>query len=243
MGYCTRANIELVLAQSLTSATSRGVDGLGSLVPLIDVGNTLDNNLITNDVVDFYIQLADSETDATLSQLYKTPFCQTADFETVLFADIDDHNLSIVLEETCPLSVGDSVILTDGTNKEKHTIDNILTPTMFGTEDEIGFDFPAETRVIRVSYPDPIRYISARMSAATIYDKYFSAEVSPGTSKYGQYLREIARQDLNNILSGRTILHGQERIGRRFYNPTLVEQYGLPMGTDPIRDIDQLTKG
>jgi len=243
MGYCTRSDIELVIAQSLTSSTSQSLDGLGSLVPLINVGNVFDNNLITNDTTNFYIQLADSEINGILSQLYKTPFCQTSDFETVLFASLDEHNVNIVLEETCPLSVGDTIVLSDGTNQEKHTIDAIIAPTMFSVADDIGFDFLADTRVIRVSYPDPIRYVSARLSSATIYDKYFSAEVSPGTSKYGQYLREIARQELNNILNGRTILHGQDRIGRRFYNSTLVEQYGLPLGTDPVRDLDQLTKG
>jgi hypothetical protein len=175
--------------------------------------------------------------------LYRVPFCQTADFETTLFANIDEHSLNIVLEEVCPLSVGDVVILTDGTNEERHTIDNVLTTTMFGTELEIGFDFVAGARLIRVSYPDPIRYISARLSSSVIYDKYFSAEVSPGTSRYGQYLREIAYQELNNVLNGRTILHGQERIGRRFYNPNLVEQYGLPLGGDPARDMNELTRG
>jgi hypothetical protein len=243
MGYSNRADIELVIAQSLTSATSQTTNGLGTLSSLLNVGNVLDNNLVTNDVLDYYIQLADSEIDGALSQLYKTPFCQVADFESVLFADMDDHNTNIVLEERCPLTIGDTVILTNGTVTETHIIDVIIVPTMFGTADEIGFNFAADTRIIRISYPNPVRYISARLSSATIYDKYFSAEVSPSTSKYGQYLREITRQEINNILNGRTILHGQERIGRRFYNPTLVEQYGLPLGSDPVRDIDQLTKG
>jgi hypothetical protein len=243
MGYSTRSDIELVLAQSLTSATSTTVDGLSSTASLLNVGNTLDNNLVTNNVIDFYIQLADSEIDSVLSQLYKTPFCQVADFEDVLFAAIDDHNPYIVLEETCPLAVGDIVLLTDGTTTERHTIQDIVAPTMFNAVLEIGFDFPVDTRIIRVSYPAPLRFASARLSAATIYDKYFSAEASPSTSKYGQALREIVRQELNNVLNGRTILHGQERIGRRFYNPNLSEQYGLPLGGEPNRDLDQLTKG
>ncbi|MBD3228227.1 MAG: hypothetical protein GF329_08555 [Candidatus Lokiarchaeota archaeon] len=70
--------------------------------------------------------------------------------------------------------------------------------------------------------------MSARWSAATIYEKYFMAEASPSQSEYGKWLRGLVRADINNILNGRTILHGAHRIGRRFYNPTLDDQYGLP---------------
>jgi hypothetical protein len=51
---------------------------------------------------------------------------------------------------------------------------------------------------------------------------------APNKSEYGQYLRQMARVDINNILNGRTILHGQQRIGRRFYNANLVDRYSLP---------------
>jgi hypothetical protein len=33
---------------------------------------------------------------------------------------------------------------------------------------------------------------------------------------------------MDNILNGRTILHGQHRIGRRFYNANLADRYALP---------------
>ena len=126
--------------------------------------------------------------------------------------------------------VGDEVILLGDGQEERHIIGEVISSMVFATEDEIGYFFPADTRVVRVSYPDPIRFISARKAAATLYDKYFSAEASPSTSKFGEYLRDLATTDISMILNGTIILHGQHKIGRRFYNPNLVEQYALPSG-------------
>jgi hypothetical protein len=230
MGYCSRTDIEKIIAQALTSATSATPAGLNSTASLLNIGNTLDNNLITDSTVDSYIQLGDSEIDANLSELYKTPFVEKVDLDTVLYSAVNEYNDYIVLEEVYPLTQGDVVILIDGSIKETHTINEIISNTVFGTEYDIEYDFPAGSRVIRVSYPDPIRWVSARLSAANIYDKYFASESSPNTSEFGNSLREMARADLNNITNGTTILHGQQRIGRRFYNPNLVDQYGLPRG-------------
>jgi hypothetical protein len=243
MGYCSKSDIENVIAQALTSATSSTTDEFGTLANLLNVGNVIDNNLITDTIVNAYIQIADREIDATLSQLYKTPLNELANLENRLFSAIDEYNEYIVLESAVPLSPGDIIILISGTHEERNEIDEVIDATTFSTVSPIQYHFPIGTRVIRVSYPDPIRFISARQSAANIYDKYFSSESSPNTSKFEQYLREIARQELNNILNGRTILHGQERIGRRFYNANLVEQYDLPRSAEGAKDIDNLTKG
>ena len=75
-----------------------------------------------------------------------------------------------------------------------------------------------------------MRFISARLAAANIYDKYFSSESSPNVSNFGESLRGLAYDRLNDVLNGTIIIHGQQRIGRRFYNPNLVDQYALPSG-------------
>jgi len=87
---------------------------------------------------------------------------------------------------------------------------------------------------------DPIRFISARKAAATLYDKYFASESSPNVSKFGEYLRGLADTDINNILNGTIILHGQHRIGRRFYNGNTADQYGLPSGGTGSKDMRQM---
>ena len=231
MGYCTETDITKTIAQALTSATAQTTDDLGALGNLMNVGNTLDKNLISTDNINYYIQLADSEIDGVLSQLYSTPCCEKVDFETELFSPMDPSaNVYIVIEKYCPLAAGDIIILTDGTNEERHEIDAVIGGDTFSTVDPVQVSFATGTRILRVAYPTPIRFVSARIASANIYDKYLSAESSPNTSQFGENLRSLAYDRLNDILSGTIILHGQHRIGRRFYNPNIVEQYSLPNG-------------
>ena len=240
MGYCTETDITNIIAQSLTSATSQNVDNLTNLGDLMNIGNTLDKNLISDEKVNFYIQLADQEIDGLLSQLYEAPFCETVDFETSLYSGISEYNDIIILERACPLSVGDIILLKFGTTEERHEIETVLTPSTFETVDMIQYFFPADSRILRVSYTPPLRFISARLASANIYDKYFSAESSPNVSTFGDKLRELANEKLNDILNGTIIMHGQQRIGRRFYNPNLVEQYALPNGGKMSKDYKQI---
>jgi hypothetical protein len=231
MGYCTETDITRTIAQALTSATANTTDSLGTYGDLINIGNTLDKNLVTTDNVNYYIQLADSEIDATLSMLYRTPFCEKVDFETELYSDLDPSNNNyIVLEKYCPLAAGDIFLITDGTNEERHVISEVIGGDTFETVTDIQYSFQSGSRILRVTYPPPLRFISARLASANIYDKYFSAESSPNTSQFGNMLRDLATGRLNDILNGSIILHGHMRIGRRFYNPNLVDQYNLPSG-------------
>jgi len=240
VAYCNETDITRTIAQSLTSATTQTTDGLGTLSNLLNVGKVLDNNLVTSDIVDYYIQLADSEIDGGLSELYRTPFCEIVDFETATYSAMDEYNDSIVLEKPCPLAAGDVVLLKSGSIEERHTIDEVLTPSTFSTVSEIQYLFPEDTRILRVTYPKPIRFISARLASANIYDKYFTAESSANVSTFGEKLRELAYTRLNDILNGSTILHGVHRIGRRFYNGNLVDQYSLPTGGTIPKDYKQV---
>ena len=231
MGYCTETDITKTIAQALTTATAQTTDDLGSFGNLLNVGNTLDKNLVSTDNINYYIQLADSEIDGVLSELYLTPFCEKVNFETVLFSPMDpSSNVHIVVEKYCPIAAGDIILLTDGANEERHVINEVIGGNTFSTVDPVQVSFAADTRILRVSYPAPIRFVSARIASANIYDKYLSSESSPNTSKFGETLRTLAYERLNDILSGAIILYGQHRIGRRFYNPNLVDQYSLPNG-------------
>jgi hypothetical protein len=237
MGYCTETDITKTIAQSLTTATADTPNDFGSYNSLINVGNTFDRNTIPSETVEYYIQLADSEIDGLLSQLYVTPFCEKVDFESTLYSGIDEYNPYIVLERKCPLAAGDVVALVHKTVEERHEIDAIVATATFSTVSEIAYYFPeGTTRVLRLTFPPPLRFISARLAAAAIYDKYFTAESSANVSKFGDALRAIAYDRLNDILGGRIILHGQQRIGRRFYNPNLVDQYGLKNEGDITRN-------
>jgi len=237
MGYCTRIDIENIIAQSLTSATAPTPDSITSTSSLLNIGNTFNRNLVTYDVIDSYIRIADSEIDATLSELYRTPLEEKVDVEASLFSPIYEHNSYLILDKIIPLTAGDQIIIVDGDVQERHVISEIVSESTYSTEEEIQYDFPADSRVVRVTFPSPLRWISARLSAASIYDKYFAAESSPNTSTFGKLLRDLAQSDLQNILNGIIILHGGLRIGRRFWNPNLADQYSIPKGGSLSKDM------
>lgn len=237
MGYCNIVDITNTIAQALTSATAPTPNDFGTLSNLINIGNTLDKNLIPDATVNYYIQMSDSEIDSLLSEVYKTPFLETVTLEANLYSDVDEHNLFIVTESNCPLVAGDEVLLKYENNVERHIINKVEGIGVFSTVNDIGFFFPEGTRILRVAYPSPLKLISARLSAGAIYDKYFSSEASPNMSKFGETMRKLAYDSINDVLNGRIILHGQHRIGRRFYNSNLVDQYGLP------REGDSTNKG
>lgn len=229
MGYSTVILVERILAQALTSSSPQD---LVAPVDLLKIGNTRDSNLVPESIVEQYILWADEDINAAVNELYKTPLCEKADFETVLYSDINEYNQYIITEKGCPWYPGDIIILNDGINEERHIIREVvdlINRNVFLTEEPIIYHFKASnTRVIRIKYPEPVTLISARLAAANIYDKYLMSQSAPNKSEYGQYLRQLARVDLNNILNGRTILHGEHRIGRRFYNANLVDRYSLP---------------
>lgn len=227
MGYCNRRQVEIVLAQTLTSATNRVVNG--AKVPLIGFGNSLDPNTVPTSTVDEYIKMADEEIDGMLSEMYEVPLCEKADLELELLYDISEYNSAIELDKAGNLVPGDVLVFFDSVQEERHVVDSVTGETTVElVETLLGVYDASETRVIRVKYPPPISVIAARFAAANIYDKYFAAQVSPNTTDYGKQLRALATRDINNILNGRTILHGQKRIGHRFFNPNLRDRYRLP---------------
>jgi hypothetical protein len=236
MGYCSENDVIKTLAQALTTATAQSPDDFGTYSNLINVGNTFDRNTIPTSTVSYYIQLADNEVDGLLSQIYKTPFCEKVDFEGSMYSAIDEYNPYIVLGGHCPLNAGDIVVLIYGGVEERHEINEIVAVSTFSTVDSIQYYFPEETRILRVGYPPPLRFSSARIAAGAIYDKYFAAESSANVSKYGDTMRGMAYDRLNDIINGRIILHGYDRVGRRFYNPNLVDQYGTPKEGDITRN-------
>lgn len=209
---------------------------------LTRIGNTIDSNLIPQETIDQYIAWADEHIDSVLSQLYQTPFCEKADFEACLFANIDAYNDYVVLEHPCGINIGDIVEIRSGSIFERHIIADVIDEknrNIFSTLETIDFGFEAGARIMRLKYPAPISLISASLSAAYIYDRYFMAQADVNESEFGKYLRKQADQELNNILEGRTILHGVRRIGRRLYNPNITAQYNLPNGGEGSKSMDQ----
>lgn len=242
MGYSSRQLVQNILAQTLTSATTPTLEGRGKL---INFGNQIDKNLITNEVLDNYISMADSFINSVLSVIYKTPLSEKADAEFILAMNTDPYSSEVILEDNKAgqLVPGDNLIFVQNGIEERGVVESVLNSSTFTLESSLGLIYePDYTRIIRVRYPDPIPNISARMTAASVYDKYFSAQSSSEKSDYGKSQRTLARVDLNNILNGRVVLHGQHRIGKRFVSGNLIDRYGLPtQESDSSKDIGELS--
>ena len=89
MGYSTISEVELVLAQALTSASPDLTD---DRFTFINIGEARDLNRIDDDVVNYYISLADSQIDGILSQQYYTPLKKCVNGQWMQDSDIDEYN-------------------------------------------------------------------------------------------------------------------------------------------------------
>ena len=167
MAYCNVTQVELILAQALTSSTPQA---LTATVDLIRIGNVLDTNQVPETNVEAYIRNADQEIDAAISAIYKTPLKELGSLESTLYSNIEEYNDYIITTTPMSLHVGDSIILTDGTHEERHVIAEIIDDEnkIFETVLPIDYEFSAGTRVILISYPDPIPLCSARIAAGNL---------------------------------------------------------------------------
>lgn len=240
MGYCSLADIERILAQSLTTAST---DPALSAVPgkLTSIGRKLKLNLITDDDANYYIRLADGHVNSALSQQYVCPISETNDLETTLAIDVDAYVDDPQIVDAYELVPGDILYFTDGTNEEWGEVDLIAGQTVTLREPLMNLYDATITRVLRLKFPDPIPFISARLAAATIYDKYARAQQEPGKTEFGNTLRQEAYNELDNIREGRTILNGVTRRGWRFANSNLLDRYALksPPDQDSTRSSQQ----
>jgi len=241
MGYATPTLVKRVIAQSMTTSTSETLD---TRELLVNFGQQFDSNLITDDILNEHIRNADMVINGSLSEMYKTPLKEYADLELRLASNIDPYNGDIIFStaQAGILVPGDTIVLTDGISQETHSVRSIINDYSIETDDEIAYVYMAATaRVLRVRYPDPVPLVSARLTSANIYDKYFASQSNPNQSEFGKTMRSLSTQSLNNILNGRTILHGQMRIGNRFFNSNLSGRYHLPGSDgDSTRDISPL---
>lgn len=217
MGYSSQALVEDVLANALTRGTPSGMP-----VEIINIGDSLRDTIETANLIQF-IRWADQTIDAAISYIYKVPLKRIVRGEFEILSDITAGTSTLYIEDSSRFLQGDIVIVTDRTSTEKKIISSITDETtIVVTVPFVNSFLTANTVVQRLDYPDPVPLISARQAAANLYDKKFAAQASPNMSDYGNTLRAMAENDLNSILNGRVRLLGQKWLGRRFYNPALL---------------------
>lgn len=244
MGYANIIEIDLILPQAVSSARP---DQTGDKLNLINIpganpSNPVGVNRIPNSVVEFYISLADSRIDGSISQQYRTPLKKCVHGEWTLDSDISEYNQVVEITPVHNLNPGDEIVIRDEDSgvEENHIVLSIVDQNTVSTLNAISSFFSSGARVFRIAYPFPVNEISARLAAAFIYDKYFASQNEPNVSEYGNAMRKIAEGRLNDILHGKITLNCQQRIGDRFGNPWIDSSYAHrepPGGYDAGRDL------
>ena len=218
MGYSTQILVEDILANALTRGTPSGMP-----VEIINIGNDI-RDTITTETFTQYIRWADEQIDSALSVIYKVPIKRIVRGEFEILADISIGNNIFYIEDSSRFFNGDVIVITDRINKEKKVISSIIDENTIEVTVAFMNNFLASDSIIqRLGFPDPIPLVSARFAAANLYDKKFASQVSPNVSTYGNTLRSMAENDLNSVLNGRVRLLGQRWLGRRFFNPALLD--------------------
>lgn len=221
MGYSTRQEVIIALANALSQGSP---DAPGSVQPITSVGQLLSDTVPDSQLYQ-YIRWGDEQIDAALSSIYRVPLRRINRGSYNLAADVTAGDTSILMEDTTRFIEGDVVVIRDDTNSQQLTVstipnENTITFTLPITDSYLAVD----AKIERIKYPDPIPLVSAKLAAATIYDKHFAAQVEGNASEYGKILRKMAFDDLNQILNGVVrldIADADDFVGRRFYNPAL----------------------
>lgn len=221
MPYTNSTQIELVLAQALTTANP---SNMSTPVKLANLGTVASTFSIPPSEFNYFISQADALINAALKQQYDVPLNEKCDLEMKLINSISEYSDVFDVDNYADLYTGDTLVITDGTNQERLVVLDITSATTFTVQTMPVNSYSNGVRILRVKFPEPIPFIAARIAAAHIYDKHLKAQTDPGKSDYGDLLRKNAVADLNNIREGRTILDAT-RVGWRFANPNLISRY------------------
>lgn len=223
MGYCTKFEFEQAVANALTTANP-DPNSVTNLINITDIGNSI-SSTITDAQVYQYIRWADENIDAWLRDVYRTPLKRVNRGSYPLQMDVTAGDMYVILMDTTRFNPGDVVVIRDSAGNQQLTIYTIPTESRLDFTLPITLSYLAvDTNIERIRYPDPIPKISARLSASLFFDKFFSAQQEPNQSEYGKYLRDMARNDMDLITSGKIRLDipdAGEYIGRRYYNMVL----------------------
>jgi hypothetical protein len=221
MAYSTKAEVALALANALSQGSPSTP---AMLVPITSIGNKLSDS-VTNDQMFQYIRWADQQIDAALSALYRTPLKRVNLGSYALEEDAITGDTSLIIADTSRFIEGDTILIRDDDNEQAVAISAVPNVNTLTLADPLLDSYLASnTSIEYIRFPDPIPLISARLAAATIYDKHFAAQVQGNQSDFGKALRAKALEDLNLVLSGvlrLDVADAGDYVGRRYYDPSL----------------------
>lgn len=226
MGYCDVNDMRRILPEKIQI----GDANIGTPVPGRPGNQGAKRSNITPQEAERYIQYAEEYLDGRLRPFYVCPLRRIKSFETETLSDINaGAEIQVLVNDSGPFLRGDIVRLQDKDHMETVTVVEAPTLTTVKLDRVISTYLTANnTRISILEYPDPIPIITAQLAVAFLLDRLFVAEQSPDVSQYGKTQRNLARAQVENILSGEVLLFGQDHTGRRFCRLSLLEKFSSP---------------
>jgi len=188
---------------------------------------------ITPSQAQYYISYATQYIDGRLRTFYACPLRRIKSYETPVLNNLTAGNtVTIQVEDSGAFIEHGVVRIQDRDSMEVATITGILSLTAI-TVDTLVNSYSQDNglKISSLNYPDPIPLMTARLAVSIMVDRLFVAEQSPDVSTYGKSQRNMARNSMDDILTGEVLLFGQEHTGRRFVRGSVMDAYDSPAET------------
>lgn len=230
MAYASLDDLRTLLPENITIGDITGI-------------NTIQGNRssISTDVAKKYLDYAAQYVDSKLSGLYLTPLRRVVEARSTIISNMLPSSTDVMVQDITKFREGACVRLADTNGDEVGKIKEIpgnfdegsgllcntrhltlLTPTIN------AYDSGSDAIIEMLVYPDPISVMTARFAVSFMFDRLFTTDGSPDVSNYGKSMRNMAREDMDAILTGQTRLKGQSFIANRFVRKTLFDTFKLP---------------
>jgi len=220
MGYATVNDMRRLLPENITI----GDTNIGTPSP----GRPASRNDASVSEAEYYISYAGEYIDSRLRPFYQCPLRRIKVFETELTSSVArGQDATAQIYDTGPFTIGEMVRLQTNDSMETAEVKEVQDLHTLVLRD-VNYDYSTGDKISLIQFPDPVRLIAARLAVSFLLDALFVAEQSPDVSTYGKTQRNIARNALDDILSGEILLFGQEHTGRRFVRGSLLDAYKSP---------------
>lgn len=226
MAYCTVDDLRRILPEKVKI----GDTNIGTPSPGRPGNQGSQRSNISPAEAEYYIEYATSYLDGRLRPFYSCPLRRIKSYETDTLSNISHgSNVVVTVHDSGAFIRGVLVRLQNPSIMETAMVTDAPTITTLTLAHVVNNYLTSDNSKISVlQYPDPIPIITAQMACAFILDRLFVAEQQPDVSMYGKNQRNLARGQIENILSGEVLLFGQEMTGRRFVRTTLFDKWSSP---------------
>lgn len=222
--YCTIQDMRSILPERITI----GDQNIGTPRP----GRVATNrNTITIKQAKEYILLAQQYIDGRLRPFYVCPLRRIKSFETAILENVNPGIETVAcVHDNNIFGIEQIVRIQNSTGYEETTVysvdssntNHIVLSRILNT-----YDY-SDSKISILEFPDPIPLLTARFACSFLIDRLFVAEQSPDVSQYGKNQRNLARNEMDDILAGTIRLVGQDHTGRRFVRGSLFDAYKSP---------------